>query len=391
MFESSRRAVASKIPQQSSRLLPAEANARSSAHEAYTMAQQEVDKLWAELQRVEQKIEEQEARIEAATKAKELPELIASVKEKRDRLVEEKKDLRQSLNALQMRLATPSGTSQGAPPGAYAGLTDRLEVRYFPRVVNDFLQPVYRRAFRTPGGNILARLDQLEDQGRRLEDRATYPLISPTARDKVEAASCVLLDDDKPIGVAFFIAERVCLTCNHNLVDFEEGQQVTARQPSGGEQFLLTVSQRNTDLDYATLRSEQQHDFVTCYRGAPAKLVGNQIALCAFQISLEQELGEDYPLALSVMRGTVMRISRRGHHMVYECNSWPGDSGASLALYDGEVVGMHQEGVNSIKEIVERKRTFQERISDVEESLESAARSVAQGAIALLATAFPQV
>jgi hypothetical protein len=77
---------------------------------------------------------------------------------------------------------------------------------------------------------------------------------------------------------------------------------VTARHPSGGEQFLLTVSQRNTDLDYATLRSEQQHDCVTCYRGAAAKLVGKQIALCAFHISLEQELGDDYPLALSVMR-----------------------------------------------------------------------------------------
>lgn len=91
------------------------------------------------------------------------------------------------------------------------------------------------------------------------------------------------------------------------------------------------------------------------------------------------------------MQGTVMRISRRGHHMVYECNSWPEDSGASLALYDGEVVGMHQEGVNSIKEIVERKRTFQERMTEVEESLESAAHSVAQGAVALLATSFPQV
>ena len=138
------------------------------------------------------------------------------------------------------------------------------------------------------GGNFSARLD-------RLEERATYPLISPTARDKFAAASCVLLVDDKPMGVAFFIAEHVCLTCSHDLDNFEEGQQVTARQPSGGEQFSLTVSQRNTDLDYATLRSEQQHDFVTCYRGAPAKLVGNQIALCAFHISLEQELGEEYP------------------------------------------------------------------------------------------------
>ena len=263
------------------------------------------------------------------------------------------------------------------------------------------------------GADILARLNWLEEQ-------VSYPLISPKAREKIEAASCVLLRDDKPIGSAFFIAERVCLSCNHNLDDFEEGQQVTARQPSGGEQLLLTVSQRNTDLDYATLRSEQRHDFVTYSRGAPAKLVGNQIALCSFQISWEQELGDDYPPAFSVMRvrnlyctpdllvaallslnqiyqgslymqGTAMRISRRGHHMVYECNSWPGDSGDSLALYDGEVVGIHLDGVNSIKEIMERKHTFQERMTEVEESLESGARSVAQGAVALLATSFPQV
>ena len=77
--------------------------------------------------------------------------------------------------------------------------------------------------------------------------------------------------------------------------------------------------------------------------------------------------------------------------MVYECNSWPGDSGASLALYHGEVVGMHQEGVNSIKDIVERKRTHDEQLTMHEESLESIARSVAQGAIALLASSFPQV
>lgn len=73
------------------------------------MAQQEVDRLWAELQRVEQEIKEQQARIEAAMKANELPELIAFIGREKERLVEEKKDLRQSLNALQIRLASPSG------------------------------------------------------------------------------------------------------------------------------------------------------------------------------------------------------------------------------------------------------------------------------------------
>jgi len=70
------------------------------------MAQQDLDWLKGELQRVEQKIEDQEARIEADTKAEELPELIASIEEKRDRLVENEKDL---LSALQIRLASPSG------------------------------------------------------------------------------------------------------------------------------------------------------------------------------------------------------------------------------------------------------------------------------------------
>ena len=86
-----------------------------------------------------------------------------------------------------------------------------------------------------------------------------------------------------------------------------------------------------------------------------------------------------------------MRISSRMHHMVYECNSWPGDSGASLAMYDGKVVGMHLEGLNAIKELMERKRTLSERMTEVEESLESAASSVAQGAVALLSTSFPDV
>ncbi|CAL8468249.1 g7788 [Coccomyxa elongata] len=91
------------------RLLPAEADARSSDLEAYTMAQHEVDRLWSELQRVEQEIKEQQARIEAAMKAHELPELIAVIGRERERLVEEKKDLRHQLSALQAQLASPSG------------------------------------------------------------------------------------------------------------------------------------------------------------------------------------------------------------------------------------------------------------------------------------------
>ena len=73
------------------------------------MAQQELDWLKGDLQRVEELIQDQQAKIVAATKAKELPELIALDKERRDQLFEEKKDLRHQLSALQIRLATTSG------------------------------------------------------------------------------------------------------------------------------------------------------------------------------------------------------------------------------------------------------------------------------------------
>ena len=73
------------------------------------MAQQEQEWLKEELQRVDQEIKEQQARIEAAMKANEMPELIAFIGRERDRLVDKEKALRHQLSALQIRLATPSG------------------------------------------------------------------------------------------------------------------------------------------------------------------------------------------------------------------------------------------------------------------------------------------
>ncbi|CAL8462835.1 g2369 [Coccomyxa elongata] len=89
----------------------AEADARSSAHEAYTMAQQEVDRLWEELQRVEQEIKDQEAKIDDAIENNKPEKVTNSYRERKERLVDKEKDLRHQLSALQIRLATPSGAS----------------------------------------------------------------------------------------------------------------------------------------------------------------------------------------------------------------------------------------------------------------------------------------
>ncbi|BDA41780.1 hypothetical protein COCOBI_02-5740 [Coccomyxa sp. Obi] len=81
---------------------------RSSAHEAYKMAKQELDRLWVEWQRVEQEIKDSQANMVAAMKANEMPEIIALIGKERDRLVDKEKDLWHKMSVLQIRLATPS-------------------------------------------------------------------------------------------------------------------------------------------------------------------------------------------------------------------------------------------------------------------------------------------
>lgn len=60
-------------------------------------------------------------------------------------------------------------------------------------------------------------------------------------------------------------------------------------------------------------------------------------------------------------------------------------------LYNGRVVGMHTESVNTMRERVERSKAVEERLSLLEDSVDSAIRSLSQGAIALAAPFFPRV
>ena len=74
---------------------------------------------------------------------------------------------------------------------------------------------------------------------------------------------------------------------------------------------------------------------------------------------------------------------------MYECACASGDSGAALILSDGRLIGMHTEGVNHMRERIRQAETVEDRLSSVEQSLDTAIESVAQGAIALLMSALP--
>ena len=84
------------------------------------MAQQEVNRLREELQCVEREIKDQEAKIDDAIENNKSEKVINSYKEKKKRLVDEKKDVRHQLNAMQIRLATPSGEVLAAAPRSLA-------------------------------------------------------------------------------------------------------------------------------------------------------------------------------------------------------------------------------------------------------------------------------
>ena len=76
---------------------------------ALQMAQQEVNRLWAELQCVKKEINKQEAKIDHAIENNKPEELTNIYRERINRLVETEREVRRQLSALQIRLATPSG------------------------------------------------------------------------------------------------------------------------------------------------------------------------------------------------------------------------------------------------------------------------------------------
>lgn len=77
-----------------------------------------------------------------------------------------------------------------------------------------------------------------------------------------------------------------------------------------------------------------------------------------------------------------MRFSQHGHYMLYQCSSWSGDSGCAIVLQDGLLVGLHTDGVNQAKEMLDRKKSVDERLTDLEGSVESLIKSTASGGIA---------
>ena len=76
-------------------------------------------------------------------------------------------------------------------------------------------------------------------------------------------------------------------------------------------------------------------------------------------------------------------MSRNEDFLIYSCTSWAGDSGSAVLLINGEVVGVHVMGINQVKEQIDNKSTVDERLSAIEESVESITQNTSSGALAV--------
>jgi len=171
------------------------------------------------------------------------------------------------------------------------------------------------------------------------------------------------------------------------------GDQIPVEFPSSKTILKLRVLTIDRALDYAVLLSEEQDapGFLKPYSGDSEDLVGQNMVLCAFQIALDEDLPGELQ-SIGFMRATGSKVSRKGHHLVYESNAWCGDPGGALVLYDGEVAGMHQESINGIREFARQEEVLgggsNERYQRLASSLQSVLQSISQGSLALLSHVF---
>ena len=201
-------------------------------------------------------------------------------------------------------------------------------------------------------------------------------VIPPSVRDKAESVLFYVLgkDSQKPEGCGFFISATLALTVSHARNSCSDGDIINVRMLDGAK-LTLTIRHDDGDGGSNLMPGKSNLDFMVLEntRGAPrpnffpitrltspASLVGNKhVALLAGGIALADELAttEHGPLVSLSLTITPASVSNAGaRHFVYG-SSWDGDSGGCLFFNgDGAVVGIHLEGVNRARELLEHAK-----------------------------------
>ena len=212
--------------------------------------------------------------------------------------------------------------------------------------------------------------------------------ISDAAFERVEKSSFLISHSNAPeifVGVGVFITKRKAVTAKHNLGVAGLGLKVLAKLYDSST-IEMTVLSLGEDFDYAVLLSGKEHEtHLELYNGNFERLAGTELVLCSFLLAIKEQLSE-FSLRLKVMKVSVMGLSGHKHHILYGTTAFPGDSGAGLVVWDGKLVGIHLDSVNTLQEKYDRDdEDLNVRMGVVEDSLENLACSVSDGFVGLLA------
>lgn len=244
------------------------------------------------------------------------------------------------------------------------------------------------RALRLQTESTSAQLDALRD-------RVTHVL--PVAVQQ-HAARCLfqmrLHGDGSSVGVGVFFKSGLAVTACHNLANVRVGAAVFGRVINCDDtevELVFSVAVRNEALDAALLTCTTAYEhFLEPYTGVPAELICCNMALCAFQTAIQEELPE-FKQRIGVFYALCSKLSANNTHMVYQSTSWAGDSGASLLLFDGQLVGIHLGIVNDLQRLKEQVLGADDVLAELASSVNALIDGQSQGCIALLASAFPDM
>jgi hypothetical protein len=125
-------------------------------------------------------------------------------------------------------------------------------------------------------------------------------------------------ESSKCDGVGVCVSAQRAVTAAHNPEGLMAGDTVRVCFLGSPAKVQLKVEMMDVSLDYAVLCTDAQFSkHLPLYSGPSGSLVGRQLALCAFQLGIHQELPEWSSSSVGVMPATGVKLSRQEHHLLY--------------------------------------------------------------------------
>jgi hypothetical protein len=217
----------------------------------------------------------------------------------------------------------------------------------------------------------------------RLERRAKSIIDAETLEQTYQAVFALSLENAfTPDSVCFFVTPTIATTCKHSL----EGEKVLGD--------FVWVKNRDTKRKMKVVHMDPVYDFallevvgnftvpncLTLESTPPQP--GDRFVLAAYQIGIMEEMKE-FQLSLGIVNCTAVKVSK--HHLVYQGDTHPGDSGGALVVHEGKVIGIHLGGVNALQARLSQQLAVADRLNAAEDSIDGLIHGAAQGCVSLLA------